>query len=657
MERARTAGDGRARDPSAPAAARRSATPPLAPDHAQLVRIQRAAGNRTATAAVQRLGGKKDHAELVRDGAKGDVDAINEIQDFTSVAEADRLNMVFFLTDQFWVRSASEKALERIWNSFGPGFADVAGGNWRRWQASVARHSKLPSAVPAADKVYKNFGSDVSEIARDHLKHNGEFAADQSSRLGVAPGSPAKPETDAEVNSLQTAAAEVAKLQFAQKVSRQAWVGYEEMLDPRTTEERRYFRRVLFEPGKPPPITDLAGQRGTINLDDGELTDSYEVSPEQVPALQSGLRSYDDLLAADVEAGATMTNWLLGHPVLGAVVAGGPDATASFASAKGGADAKKQLADAFVRLQKNITESQNKLGGDLDPLDFTPIHDQLFAKKAAAKSGIDWSTPFAKQVAQRQTTDHNISRTLRTLLLQKVSELAFLLAPLTGGASLVALLVVGAGSLGTNLVLDAQRYGALAAAKGSAAQPGTDIVSAGVVDEAKMAMESDAVALALAIHAIGKIAATKLMESMRAARLARIAELPEGFVTGRVKGLYEGLGPAAPKVGGLTFTDGEVTTDGRFRVTRIEVRGPDGSIGHVERAWNPATGEVQFREADLANIDKSNQWVQTEPPLREGKGTPLSTYMNMRAMRVLGVPPGGIRVVRLTGIQNIRSVI
>src|SRR5690349_5352807 len=115
MDRAQTPRGHWARDPSPRAAVRRAATSPTAAtDYAALLRIQRMAGNQTAAAAVQRWREKKDQAALVRDGVKGDLDAIEEIQDFSTVSEVDRLTMVFYLTDQFWVRSASEQALERI---------------------------------------------------------------------------------------------------------------------------------------------------------------------------------------------------------------------------------------------------------------------------------------------------------------------------------------------------------------------------------------------------------------------------------------------------------------------------------------------------------------------------------------------------------------
>ena len=620
--------------------------------------MQRAAGNRAATLAVQRWGDEtRSPEQLIADGAKGDTDAIVAIKDFTPVSDADRLNMVFYLTDQFWVGGKSELALERIWTSFGGRFSEVAGANFRRWEASVARHSDLPTKVLAADKVYANFSKDVAAVARRYLQQNLIFTDAESKRLGVAADSPAKPETDAEINALQTAATEVAKLQLAQQAARKTTVGWTEVLMPGTDEDRHYVEPVEYAPGRPPPLADLSGLRGHIYVHDEEEMTWPEVDRERLPTLQTQVRQYDLVQKADDDVGASLTGWLITHPDLAAVAAGGPKATTAFATAKGPGEAKKALGSSFVELRKNIVESQGKLGGDLDPLDFTPIHEQLFAKKATADSGVDWSTPFAKAVAGRLTLTHNINRALRTMLLQEVSQLAFLLAPLTGGASLVALLAVGAVASGANLVLDAQRYEALAAAKGAGAQPGTDIVTSGAVDEAKAAMESDAIAFALAALVLGAAAASQLLQSMRAARLARLAELPEGFVTGKVKGLYDAVDPAAKQVGEFKFSNSEVRTEGKWRVGRIEAQAADGAFGHVERAWDPATGQVQYREADLNNIPENRRWLNTEPPMVAGKGTPLSTYMNLRAMRALGVPSGGIRVLRLTGVQNVRSVI
>jgi hypothetical protein len=647
---------GRPRE-STPVAPRAPSHP--APGSASLLSLQRAAGNRAARLAVQRWGEeKRTQEQLAQDGVKGDTDAIVAIKDFATLTDVDRLTMVYYLTDQFWVGSKSEQALERIWTSFGPRFTEVAGANIRRWRSSVARHSDLPLKVPAAEKVYSNFSKDAGAVARRYLDQNLRFAASESQRLGVAPNSPAKPESDAEVNALQTAAAEVAKLQLAQKAARTCWVGWTEVLYPAMSDDQHYVEPVEYVPGHRPPLADLSSLRGRILLHDKEEGTWPELDRDRLPKLQERVKPYDEVQKADDAVGADLTGWLIRNPALAAVAAGGPEATAAFASAKGATEAKKLLGTSFERLRKNILDSQTKLdAGDLNPLDFTPIHEQLFAKKATADSGVDWSTPFAKDVAEDLTRDHNINRALRSMLLQQIAEFAFLLAPLTGGASMVALLAVGTTATGANLVLDAQRYEALAAAKAAGAQPGTDIVSGGVVDEARAAMESDAIAFALAALVMGASLASQLLQAMRAARLARLAELPEGFVTGRVKGLYDAVDPAASKVGEFTFTNEPVRTEGRWRVVRIEVKGADGSFGHVERAWDPATGEVQYREANLDMIPKERRWLNTDPPLQAGKGTPLSTYMNLRAMRALGVPAGGIRVLRLTGVQNVRSVI
>jgi hypothetical protein len=241
------------------------------------------------------------------------------------------------------------------------------------------------------------------------------------------------------------------------------------------------------------------------------------------------------------------------------------------------------------------------------------------------------------------------------LLVQEVAGLAFLLAPLTSGAPMVALLAVGIGATRANLVLDAERYEALAAAKGAGVQPGTDIVSGGAVDEAKAAMEADAVAFALAVLVLGAALASQLLQKMRAARLARFAELPEGFLTGRVKGLYQGVDPAARKLASSTSLTAWYALRGSGGLSGSRWWGRTARSA-TWSAWNPATGEVRYREANLSMIPRERRWLNAEPPMLPGRGTPLSTCMNLRAMRALGVPAGGIRVLRLTGVQNVRSV-
>ena len=61
----------------------------------------------------------------------------------------------------------------------------------------------------------------------------------------------------------------------------------------------------------------------------------------------------------------------------------------------------------------------------------------------------------------------------------------------------------GTAAAGTNLVLDSARFQSLLTAQRSTAVPGTEMVEAGAVDEARMAVEADTVAFALAGLVLG----------------------------------------------------------------------------------------------------------------------------------------------------------
>src|SRR5262249_2128429 len=59
------------------------------------------------------------------------------------------------------------------------------------------------------------------------------------------------------------------------------------------------------------------------------------------------------------------------------------------------------------------------------------------------------------------------------------------------------------------------------------------------------------------------------------------------------------------------------------------------------------------------------RWVQTNPEMVPGRGTPLESYLTMRQMRILEAQPGGPgpagftgpRVVRLSTIINVKTIL
>src|SRR5262249_9819663 len=76
--------------------------------------------------------------------------------------------------------------------------------------------------------------------------------------------------------------------------------------------------------------------------------------------------------------------------------------------------------------------------------DLVPIHTSLFAGQKSS-SGQNWSDPVEQAVAKQYVKDADARRLLASLGLGALSAAAFILAPVTGGLTLAALLGFGAG--------------------------------------------------------------------------------------------------------------------------------------------------------------------------------------------------------------------
>ena len=533
----------------------------LTPRH--VLALQASAGNASVARELARWTApfgltRKTQAELIRDGIAGDTNAIGEVTDFSSVSEPDRLAMVDHLTDQVLVGPTDSAALERIWGSF-TDFIAVATANLPRWRRSCARHTGLVERVPAALRVRNAFAEDIREVARGNLRTNREFVLAEMRRFGVSEDAQAAPATPTaeqagELARLQVVAEGLAKLQYAQEAARETPVGLQ--LD-RQTETARYWRRARYRPGEAPPPAEIPRSESyqddyvydearenyvAVRYHGEDDTEAWIAHSQQIRELTS-IKSHAQVDAAYHEVESAAAAILTAFPQLFAVSVDGSRGTTDFARADTPADATAALGGAFRRLLGNIRQSEaNLTDGSLDPLDLTPIHERLMASTAASQpSGVVWSQAFPHSEAENLVRGHNLDRALRQLLLQTVAQFAFIFAPLAGPAA-IPLMLAGTTALGANLVLDASRYEALAAAARTHAQPGTQLVAPQAVDEARMAVEADALAFALAVLALGgaaRAAISRIRTAMAARELARRNQLirsvgaPSGVETWR----------------------------------------------------------------------------------------------------------------------------
>jgi len=436
----------------------------------------------------------------------GDPADVKKIKNFSIVSEPDKFKLIRILLDQTWVGPFDEYALEDIWRSFGARLITVASteDGFKLWQQSIDAGAELDD-FPAVKQLQKQFVDDIKAVVTSYLKQNLELVANEMQRLGIpieetAQLPAATPQQEDEIKKMQAAAVEVAKLQKAQEEARELDVGYEvTTIGSVTGGETSTCSLVKFNPYVEPPMRSSPANP-FLYCPSGKITPYEEVKAKYDPASKK-IEEYVDR-----------------YPSLYSISREGKSATtADFAKTVSPAKAREQLGTALRALRKDIEGTQTKLDtGDLNPLDLLPIHEQLTEGGVKAQSGVDWKVRLPKSIAAEMVKDHQFTEALKALGLQTAAAAMFMLAPFTGGASIYVMLGALAVT-GAKLYLSTQQYETLAQAAVSSPKTGTALVTKPQVDEAKMAMEADQIAFALAALAVGLAAAAKVVGAIRGA--------------------------------------------------------------------------------------------------------------------------------------------
>lgn len=87
---------------------------------------------------------------------------------------------------------------------------------------------------------------------------------------------------------------------------------------------------------------------------------------------------------------------------------------------------------------------------------------------------------------------------------------------------------------------------------------------------------------------------------------------------------------------------------------RTNVVGPGEQQGSLRRVYDPGTQTLTMSHAFL---DELPGWIQAGVPLRPDRGTPTVTYLTLRQMKLAGIPFGGLKTVKMSHIQNLRSIL
>jgi hypothetical protein len=502
--------------------ARSVAAGPLSPMAATLTglgvgnaAVVRLLGTGAATGALQRSTTDATTAE-----------AVQAIGSFAGIDDLERLRLIDVVLDQTWVGPSDEMTLERIWGALPEehlvSFIDAYPG---KWDECVGRGAELWD-LPQYQRIQQHFSDDVAALARHYLGVNEQLVRQELDALGAADVPPG-PEQAARVADLQLTAAALTNLQRAQEAALQAPVGWRVgdggEVDPDWIGRQVKFR-ALFKPGEPPPLTEEPA-----DLPSGDIF-AHPIVP--YAEVQQG---YDT-------ASRAITQLVEANPALyGMVRAGSSAQTEAFVTTTDPTAAREKLTAPLRKVLVDIGITRGNLGTDLDPLDLTPLVQQLLAGGAATGGG-RWTTGFRQRAANNAAVGHAIERVATRLALQQVQTLAMMLAPFTSGVSLLALLAGAAGAAGYQAYGSYREAAVMGAAEGSSVRPGTELVPTGTAEQARLTAQADVIAFGLAMLALGAeaFAAWRAGAQVRRAAAEERVQLHHGTDQSGLEGLGGG---------------------------------------------------------------------------------------------------------------------
>jgi hypothetical protein len=558
--------------------------------------LQRTVGNHAVSDwLAQRQPAPQPHvADAI---ARGTADAAKSINPRTSLDDAQRASLIELVLSQRWVGPSDETWLEHCWGALdADGLLRFANGHPGLWDRCRDRGAELED-LPSVSIVRRRFTDEVIALARHHLRTNQRLVDTELQAVGLAPTGDAQQapteRQSARLAAIQSAAATLSNLQRAQEAARHSKVGWRigdgGDVDPDWTGRQVKFQ-VEFEPTGPPPLTVDPGP----DVPPGDIFTSPIVPYDEVrDGYDAASRAISGLVAATPSLFGLMRN-------------GSSRATEAFADTENPQGARATLGRTLGQVRQDITRTNEYLGDRLDPLDLTPLHEQLHTGTAPV-GAIHWTGGLGWRIASDAARDHEVSRALARLALQHVTQLAFLFAPFTSGVSLLLLLGTGAAAAGVNAYGSYRDAQSLTAAEGTSVAPGTDIVRPGSAAFARMQAEADAVAFALAAIALGAagLQAWRAGADVRALRVQARSLLRQARAEGRVVVNIGGAGAPHEPPGAINLNPQVPGTQRAGIPNLVQARGeqigelfPPASVDRIE-GHNLAGGAIDWnRVAD-----------------------------------------------------------
>ena len=311
------------------------------------------------------------------------------------------------------------------------------------------------------------------------------------------------------------------------------------------------------------------------------------------------------------------------YPMLYAITREGSSRSTQAFALEDPAVARAQLANALHKLRADIKQARAKLGKELDPLDLTPLHEQLIGGTRIEGSGVTWSLSFPKHLARDVVKDHKVDRALSALALESASQLAFMFGSVLGGAGGGVGMLMGLAFAGIKGELSAETYQAMLQASKTAVSPDTELVTPAQVDEAKARNDADQAALALAVvnTAVGIAGAASGWAGSRiaAARKGSPTDSPPASAKALEKPAANKPSSSALAVGDAVELNplggGTAASSPAIPIRVVRIDRVSGDC--VATGQDPATGEIAILRI---NIQTGNGMIQAGTRIRTVSG-------------------------------------
>ncbi|NOT54933.1 MAG: DUF4157 domain-containing protein [Deltaproteobacteria bacterium] len=567
----------------------------------------------------------------------GTANDAKDITSFVAASELEKVLLIKLLMTDVWVGPTGEAAIERCWGSLRDDrFVPFVEANKPLWDSSIDRGAELESLRQYKD-IVKAFAADVLVTASGYLDTNSGVVTAEMQKFGIledetaAAAEPTKDQADG-LQKLTEIAKTLRDLQQSQEKARDTVVGWRVddawKGDPDAHGLGKF--KVMFDPsGRPamdpdpglevPPV-DHFGRVVPYDL----LKPAYDDASRSIVAITSRYPSLYALARQDHSS-----------------------VTGGFAGATDPKIMREKLGKSLRLLEKDIVETKGKLGTDINPLDLVPIHNQLFGGAVPA-IGPRWQSGFRQDIAKAQVSERKIDQALLDAMLKSGVQFAFLLAPLTGGLTLVVLMTAATVATGAKAFASAADYEALSKAATSTPKPGSELVDAKTVDHAKLVADGDATAFALTAVALAGAIVEFVGEAPNTMNLrpqTRYLKVSNPKLVAEYEQLATRKMPSVVR----EVLEAERTTAGRVRLAQLrtefdQLRAEVGNATELTAAQRARGNEILIEARQLARADFKNLQTKVMKRLRADPELKAIEDQLIAAGDVEDIATGGIRL-------------